>query len=885
MYLEKLEIQGFKSFAQKTVLVFPGMIEGAKQGLTGIVGPNGSGKSNIADAVRWVLGEQSLKSLRGKKAEDVIFAGTEKKGQLGMAEVSLFLNNNEKKVAIDYTDLVITRRVYRDGNSEYLINNSKVRLLDVQMLLARANVGQKTYSVVGQGTVDGFLNSSLADRKEFFDEATGVKQYQIKRDASLNKLRSSYDNLVQAQMLLAEIEPRLLSLTKQVNKLHKRGGLEKELQSLQLVYYSNLWHLNNNKLKEYNQIFLDLEKRQKEKDYKLESLNKDLAKFEVVAGDENEYEQLQRDLNKELAFRGDWERELARINAQLEVKLEAAGKFDLSFLLTKKEEIAKDLKVLAEEIISLKNSVNHDKGQGEELYSELKNQEIKIKEQNKRIIELGKNDVSASSKKIVSLNDRFAELLKKINVAGELNEIAVIREILVEIYQEVEGIFAEFEGKKQAHSQNASLVSESWQKTHTELQSLLGEKEAIIVRINENNLRISARTERIKLLKEKEIAMENELRGLESKIKKNSEHFDFEGVKNEQDELKIKIEKIEEKILTLKNRLGKISREEEDKRKKLLILQKEIHMAQSEVNSLNVSLNENSIQIARYETKLESLEAEIREDLRDLKEVKDGVYCDYEAKEADLKDKIGQIKRQLEMIGGIDPQIEDEYKTTKDRYDYLKEQSDDLDKAIVSLEKIIKELDKTIKEKFDREFNLIAKKFEEYFKILFSGGTARIEKVIDDFAETISLDIELPSVAPVADKISKVKFLQKYNSSGLAGIEINACPPGKKITSVSMLSGGEKALTAIALIAAIISNNPSPFVFLDEVDAALDEANSERLARILDDLADKTQFIVITHNRASMKRASILYGVTMGDDGISKLLSVKIDEVVNKARY
>jgi chromosome segregation protein len=628
-----------------------------------------------------------------------------------------------------------------------------------------------------------------------------------------------------------------------------------------------------------------LEKRQKEKDYKLESLNKDLAKFEVVAGDENEYEQLQRDLNKELAFRGDWERELARINAQLEVKLEAAGKFDLSFLLTKKEEIAKDLKVLAEEIISLKNSVNHDKGQGEELYSELKNQEIKIKEQNKRIIELGKNDVSASSKKIVSLNDRFAELLKKINVAGELNEIAVIREILVEIYQEVEGIFAEFEGKKQAHSQNASLVSESWQKTHTELQSLLGEKEAIIVRINENNLRISARTERIKLLKEKEIAMENELRGLESKIKKNSEHFDFEGVKNEQDELKIKIEKIEEKILTLKNRLGKISREEEDKRKKLLILQKEIHIAQSEVNSLNVSLNENSIQIARYETKLESLEAEIREDLRDLKEVKDGVYCDYEAKEADLKDKIGQIKRQLEMIGGIDPQIEDEYKTTKDRYDYLKEQSDDLDKAIVSLEKIIKELDKTIKEKFDREFNLIAKKFEEYFKILFSGGTARIEKVIDDFAETISLDIELPSVAPVADKISKVKFLQKYNSSGLAGIEINACPPGKKITSVSMLSGGEKALTAIALIAAIISNNPSPFVFLDEVDAALDEANSERLARILDDLADKTQFIVITHNRASMKRASILYGVTMGDDGISKLLSVKIDEVVNKARY
>lgn len=905
MYLEKLEIHGFKSFAQKTVLAFPGMLPDAKQGLTGIVGPNGSGKSNISDAVRWVLGEQSLKSLRGKKAEDVIFAGTEKKGQLGMAEVSLFLNNSEKKAQIDYTNLVITRRIYRDGNSEYLLNNTKVRLLDVQMLLAKANVGQKTYSVVGQGTVDGFLNSSLADRKEFFDEATGVKQYQIKRDASLNKLRSSYDNLVQAQMLLAEIEPRLASLTRQVNKLRKRGDLEKELRALQLVHYSNLWHANNDKLKEYNKAFLELENIKQDKDNKLNSLNKELEKFEAVKNEENEYEQLQRELNKEMAVKGNLDRELARVNAQLEVKLEAAGKFDLSFLLTKKEEISKELKVVNEEMISLGNSVSHDTGQGEELYLELKKQEEKIKEQNKVIVEVGRANVPVAPKQMVSLNERFDEVLKKLNIAKELNELTVIREILADIYREVEEIFNESVGKSQSHVQETASVNENWQAAHADLQNLISEKEAIIVRINENNLRIGARTERVKLLKEKVGSMEGELKTVESKIKQNSEHFDFEGVKEEQDKLRASIDKIEEKVLTLKNRIGKISREEEEKRKKLLALQKEIHEAQMDINSLGARLNETSIQAARFETRLESLEAEIREELQSLKEIKDGAHLDQVMSESALKEKIGQIKKQLEMIGGIDPQIEDEYKETKERYDYLKEQADDLDKAIDSLEKIIIELDKTIKEKFDREFNLIAKKFEEYFKILFSGGTAKIEKVIENFEEKAVVDepqteineegVEVPikkekvkAVSGVSNGFAdpqKIKFLQKHNSTGLAGIEINACPPGKKITSISMLSGGEKALTAIALISAIISNNPSPFVFLDEVDAALDEANSERLAKILDDLADKTQFIVITHNRASMKRASVLYGVTMGDDGVSKLLSVKIDDVVNKARY
>jgi len=215
MYLEKLQIHGFKSFANKNTLVFPGMLSKSKRGVTAIVGPNGSGKSNVADAVRWVLGEQSMKILRGKKSEDVIFSGSDRKGRLGMAEVSLYLNNENGLINLraednggisNYSQIILTRRLYRDGNSEYMINNSRTRLSDIQIMLAKAKFGQKTYSVIGQGMVDGFLNTSLSERKEFFDEATGVKQFQIKRDKSLNKLCGSYENLSQAQMLIIEME-------------------------------------------------------------------------------------------------------------------------------------------------------------------------------------------------------------------------------------------------------------------------------------------------------------------------------------------------------------------------------------------------------------------------------------------------------------------------------------------------------------------------------------------------------------------------------------------------------------------------------------------------------------------------------------------------------
>lgn len=880
MYLEKLEAQGFKSFAKKNVLIFPGMLDKSRRGITAVVGPNGSGKSNVADAVRWALGEQSMKTLRGKKSEDVIFSGSDKKGKLGMAEVSLHLNNEDRKAPIDYSQIVLTRRLYRNGDSEYLLNNSRVRLSDIQMLLAKAKFGQKTYSVIGQGMVEGFLNTSLAERKEFFDEATGVKQYQIKRDDSLNKLRSSYENLSQAQMLLTEIEPRLKSLTRQVGRLQKRGELEEELKALQLKYYSKTWHEIDKSFSDYNDRFLELEKDKFAKDKKMEALNRELAQLENEGGNEEEFDQIQTELSQAQQEKDEINKRLARVEAQLEMKLEASGQFDLSFLINKKEEIAKSINDIKEEIKSLKNNIKTDEERGKELNEDKTKIDASIDTLNAGLANI---NIQSKDKSDEGTSKKLRKVMEKLkSLQGEM-DLEKIRKAIEHIENELNQIIIDEE--KEASDKGQDDVNELWQSTHNEIKKLTDSKEDIVGKINENNLRMSARTERVKLLEEKKRSNEDELTGIETKLSQKSKSVDVADFEKKRGELKEEIAVAEERISKTRIKFDEINAREGKKRDKLFSLQKELQSLQGEINIVINQLNDLKVSSTRYETKLEDLEIEIRQELGELSEVKQNKEID-DINPEETKTKIKQLKKQLELIGGIDPQVEDEYKETKERHDFLSGQVDDLTNAIESLEKVIKELDLVIKERFDKEFKVIAQNFEKYFKVLFNGGSSKIVKVMDSSVNSKGVVKEVDEEGEEELKkedegvdIKRIKFLQKHNATGLAGIEIKATPPGKKINSISMLSGGERALTAIALICAIISANPSPFVVLDEVDAALDEANSERLAKILDELSHKTQFIVISHNRAIMRRANILYGVTMGDDGISKLLSVKLDDV------
>ena len=1087
MYLEKLEIQGFKSFANKNKLIFSGILDNEKRGLTAIVGPNGSGKSNVADAVRWALGEQSIKSLRGKKSEDVIFSGSDQKSQLSLAEVSLFLNNeeavskNSKKsepsekdnnldqIIASCAEIVITRRLFRNGDGEYLLNGNRVRLSDIQMLLAKANFGQKTYSVIGQGMVENFLSSSAAERKDFFDEATGVKQFQIKRDSALNKLEASYENLQQVDMLLVEIRPRLKSLTRQVEKLKRRADIETELKKTQFNYYGFLWQDINNKLNVFNAQFLDLEKIRIEKDKKLEKLGEELNKIRTTDNfrEINELQPRLRDLESQ---KGLYQKKLSKLQAELEVQLEAQGQFDVSWLNNKAGELEAEVEKIALEINSLEKSrpkleeesllnklqeTNKEISSGEEVrrtINRLDNEKFNFNKQISRLEAVleanleaqGQFDVSWLNNKqeelnlefkkisiatqeltqdnnrensqklqenlnniqqeLVGLNKELADINNQIKLAAKSNSkdekisrliedflnkldginstvnLEEAKKLILEAkqdfktkiketltgesdedakrIQEIQKTIIELTEKRQAVNEHLnderlrlstinerlrlteekkieiqreladiklklekaeikfdagkiedekSIINKKLIETEKEIKNLEAsydgaawqeKKQSLLEQLQTCRLKDSAITERLKLLKDKHSQTENELIEIKNKIAKSQVKFDATGIEQEKTELNRLLEAVSQEITDLTARLEGLNQAKEKEKGLMFECQKNIQALQEDINEVASKLSSLKIEATRQETRLEDLENNIRNDELTVSEIK-SYKVEGGAEDLPYWQKVLiNSKNQLEQIGGLDPEIEKEYEETKTRYDFLSHQTDDLNRAVKSLEQIISELDANIKARFDQEFKIISEKFNDYFQILFNGGSAKITKILVEDLEKedaknnnknentdsglSSAEIEMKRMQE--EKMKKIKFLKKYNAVGLAGIEIQAIPPGKKIQTVTMLSGGERALTAIALICAIISANPSPFVVLDEVDAALDESNSERLARILDDLSNKTQFIVITHNRASMRRASILYGVTMQADGVSKLLSVKIDEIQNNEK-
>ena len=310
--------------------------------------------------------------------------------------------------------------------------------------------------------------------------------------------------------------------------------------------------------------------------------------------------------------------------------------------------------------------------------------------------------------------------------------------------------------------------------------------------------------------------------------------------------------------------IDKFNKEQETERKSFFDLQRSLQKKQHELYSLTSRINRIQVEDAGLKTRKDDLEIEIKNELENFFPEKEKV----EEFDPNWHNQIIRFKRQMELIGGIDPEVEDEYKETSVRYEFLKKEIEDLSTGVVSLFKVIKELDSVIKKQFNSSFKKINSEFEKYFKILFDGGRAQL---------TLKNQEEEAQEDEQEDILEEQKKRDKAN---LMGIEIEATPPGKKLKSINMLSGGERALTSIALISAIISNNPSPFVVLDEVDAALDESNSIRFANIFDELSKKTQFILITHNRATMQKANTLYGVTMETDGISRILGLKLDDAV-----
>jgi chromosome segregation protein len=817
MYLKKLELHGFKSFAHKTTLSFD-------PGMTAVVGPNGSGKSNVADALRWVMGEQSLKLLRGKKSEDVIFAGSDKKSKLSMAEVALTFDNKDRKIPLEYSEVVISRRLFRNGDSEYLINNQRARLLDIVDALLASGFGATNYAVIGQGTIDQMVMAGPMEIKTLVEEASGVKPYYIKRDKAHRRLIHTEENLSSVSALIQEIEPRLRSLKRQSKRMEERASVVNELLGLQLQYYGHEFYLLDGELK-------PLQEQSKLKTQKISDLGHEIENFQKELEKEEQENKTSADFAYELSKKinlleqkkYNLQESLAEVRGKLKADM-VPGSIDEKSLSVEKLDLERQMNNLETRKRDLNLSLEKD----ESFFNELKNKLAGLAKLN------GKTDVRFL---IMEFEQEFRTVLEKLS----LNNIEEIKNKLKEILSRLTQI------------KDAELGATK--------EDLAHELHSLELKMVEQKTLLHTYTEQI----ESGVAKLNQIKSL---LKNKPEGFKNELFKQES-EYSNQLSDVTKQLTELQSSLGTLEIEEKKKKSFLVAEEKKFRVKNSDLNSLKEEQNKIAIELARIETKLEGLNKESQEILGSkFEEVKKHQISEIDPA---VGDKISKLKHQLELTGSIDQSVLNEYRETQERYDYLTSQSKDLAKAVEDLHSVIEELDEIIKTQFNDAFNKIAAKFTEYFRILFNGGQAQMS--------LLRAEVEPSEESEAEDSEDLEKELPKPNKkTEIVGIEIKATPPGKKLTNITSLSGGERALTAIALLCSFLASYPSPFVVLDEVDAALDEANSVRFAKILGTLAHRTQFVTITHNRETMRQAHTLYGVTMDDHGVSKILSLKLEK-------
>lgn len=1013
MYLKRLEIQGFKSFRERTILDFLPTEQG-RFSITAIVGPNGSGKSNITDAIRWVMGETSMKTIRSKKSEDVIFNGSEAKGALSAAEVTMVLDNSDNRVGIETEEVSITRRLYRSGESEYLINNNLARLLDVQLLIAKAQFAEHSYSIVSQGMIDRLLTVTPAERKDFFDEASGIKELQIKRHQAELKLKRTQENITQAQVIVQEVEPRLKILARQVKKLEERAEVEEELREVQEVYYFTIYSKNKQEIDTLESSAKMSEDRYRILFSELESIQTELAELSRVSSRQEIFDTLQNEYQQAVREKNNYERELAILEGQMHTEYSKTGKQNIGWLEGKISESKKNQQQFVQELTRLETELKRLSGvvlqykkQLEELeitknqatlrISRLQNELLKGQsEQHYRdfsgltalkavldhkrdfgevygvVAELGEVEERyrlalevAAGQHLTSLvveNDEVArraiEYLRKerLGIATflPLNKIqgrtlSVVEEQiitqggvvglalqLVNFDKKIETIFSFLfgttvvvENLQSAQSLGIGRVRmvtlsgdliekngvlrggfrqvrrgfgfssklnlssedrlENYRRDILNEQDIVKELTAKEGKCKDELLKFQVEIEtlhsKVSLLEQQKQQVDTELVSLEREynmIQGNPEEYSvaLQKLATEKDGLIKRINTLVEVVEKAQKRIEQFNVEEEKKKQRVFSLQETMQRKQQEVNAVLTERNDYKIALAKLETKQEDLAQEVYNDMNSslaslVERVNRIVELD---KLEELVGQIQKLKYKLSLIGGIDQDVIKEHGETKERFDFISGQLKDLEKALNDLTSLISDLDNLMKKKREAAFKKIRKEFNRYFQILFEGGNAQLEEVYgeptsdeDDMYEDENAQFKNEGNMQEQKKKSKEKVL--------TGIEVIANPPGKKIRYLNALSGGERTLTSIALICAILHNNPSPFVVLDEVEAALDEANTQRFVRIMEELSKQSQFIIVTHNRVTMHAADALYGVVMGREGVSKLCSVKMEDI------
>ncbi len=761
MYLKRLELSGFKSFAKKTVFDLDNTI-------TAIVGPNGSGKSNVAEAMRFVLGEQSMKSLRGKLGSDLIFKGSKTHSAIGRASVSIVFDNrkrifskhdqSEGAINVDFDEVIISREVYGDGRNLYLVNGSPVRLKDILELLAPLNIGSSGHHIISQGESDKILNASIVERKEMIEDSLGLRVYQYKIIESERKLEKTNENVKEAESLRREIAPHINFLKKQVEKIEKGKAMRDELKTLYFDYLKR------------EDLYL---KEEEKKGAGGSKVRDELKKLDLHIGE----------LKRELTLSPENESSERR-GRETEDKLQE--------LRNKKDELSRRLGRL-EGIIEL--------------------EEERESEENKSSGELGLTMVSLYD--VEEMERGIEALADKANTA---KEVSFFREILIEI----KDLIRAFIKRKKS------------------------EKETPRVKI----------LERLKNFKGERETVKNEL----EEVSKNEKE-----ATREIEKIKKILEDTKESLRDKERSFFELSAKRSDLASQAGLLSMKEEKFKSERNDFLRELDEAIVLVGVEVKNYHSAE------------IPKAAGVEARSGQEERRKKIERIKIRLEDIGlGSSEETLKEYEEISSRDKFLETEIADLKKSKLSLEELIAELKEKLGTLFREGISKINTQFAEFFKMMFGGGTASLSIVKREKRHyRVGEDDEEESLFDQEGGEEK-EFEE--------GIEVNVSLPQKKIKDLAILSGGERALTSIALLFAITQVNPPPFLVLDETDAALDEANSRKYGDMLENLSKLSHLIVITHNRETMSRTNVLYGVTMGADGTSKLLSVKFDEAASYAK-
>lgn len=979
MYLKEIKASGFKSFADTIDIELT-------NGISGIVGPNGSGKSNVVDAVRWVLGEQSVKQLRGEGAmSDVIFTGSKSRRAASFASVTLVFDNSDKYLNIEYDEVQIKRTIYKTGENEYFINNTRARLKDILELFMDTGASKESFNIISQGDVANILSGKAEDRRVIFEEASGVLKYKKRKDEALRKLSKTHDNMARVDDIISELNTNMEPLKKQsedakiyLEKKEKLENVEIALTVNDIEKYNYEYKYSKEKVSELTLSITKMLSENSSEQAKIEAIKNNISKLN------SELYLKQQELVKVSANAEKLSGEKAMISERSKYNSEDVKLHDN--IISLKEKILK----IESQISALNKEIESEKSNNKVIGEKLNNTEIKLSEieKNKENLnsklnqklreitaqkhrrEVLMNSLENNSSlpysvknvlnnpkltgihgvlgKLLEFEEKYSEALEvslmssvshivcdneedakeavrylKNNNLGRATflPISVIkpRSIDSESYETIKSMngfvdiasnLVKYDTKYRNivlsllgtivvvdNIDNANLISKKL-KNRYKVVTMTGEVVNIGGSITGGSLKkssiLSERYELENVIKDIDV-LDSEIKEIENKINEvddNYTNLELEknsiiiSVNSNSEILKNKynvLDDLTNEKSTLMTELSNnqnivnnvITNEEEkilneyykeiEKRDELNIEINQIHKKielenedlinnesslknnNQEYNKAQEELKSHEIKVNRLDVKIDNLLNILTNDYSiSYEKAKEKYILEIDSDEA--RSIVSTLKREIKSLGDVNVGAIEEYDRVKERYEFLNKQKEDLTNAENVLLEIITEMDDIMKDKFSSTFNKIKEAFNETFRKLFNGGRAEL-KLTD------------PS-----------NILE-------TGIDIIALPPGKKLQHISLLSGGEKTLTAIALLFSILKVRPVPFCILDEVEAALDEVNVDNFGKYLKEFKGDTQFIIITHKKKTMEYADVLYGITMQESGVSKLVSVKLEEL------